>query len=123
MNPSLFQDYLKKLKPQVKEITVEELVTKCNTSEPGEFHILDVRESAEWNKDRIPFSKYTGRGFLEKDVESIVPNVNHEIVVYCAGGIRSILAADTLQRMGYSNVSSLMGGIAEYNRKFPHPRK
>jgi rhodanese-related sulfurtransferase len=80
------------------------------------------RETYEWNEDHIPYATYTGRGNLERDIvsairiidtkEGIVPNVNDEIVLYCAGGFRSLVAADTLIKMGYKNVKSLNGGTS-----------
>jgi rhodanese-related sulfurtransferase len=74
-------------------------------------------ETYEWNERRIANAKYTGRGLLERDIEHIVPDLNDEVVVYCAGGVRSVLAADALQKMGYRNVSSLKGGIGAWAAK------
>ncbi|KAJ3269479.1 hypothetical protein HDV01_001363 [Terramyces sp. JEL0728] len=111
----LFKDYIAKLTPNVKEITLEGLKQKIAADPihgpPKTFHLLDVRETYEWNEDHIPFATYTGRGNLERDIQQIVPDVHDEIVLYCAGGFRSIIAADTLTKMGYKNVSSLKGGI------------
>ncbi|KAJ3114614.1 1-phosphatidylinositol 4,5-bisphosphate phosphodiesterase delta-4 [Phlyctochytrium bullatum] len=83
---------------------------------PPTFHLLDVRETNEWNEDRIPFAVYTGRGCLERDIEQFVPDTYDEIVLYCASGARSLIAADTLRQMGYRNVASLTGGITEWKK-------
>ena len=69
------------------------------------------RETYEWNEYHIPFAIYTGRGLLELNIEQIVKDPHDEVVLYCAGGKRSILAAEALTRMGYSNVKSLVNGI------------
>lgn len=86
---------------------------KSSLSKPA-FHLIDVRETNEWNKEFISTAIYLGRGNLERDIESVVPNVNDEIVLYCAGGVRSILAAKSLIDMGYANVKSMDGGITEW---------
>ncbi|KAJ3407774.1 hypothetical protein HDV05_005299 [Chytridiales sp. JEL 0842] len=118
---SLFTSYLDSLKPQVKEITVEDLDKKLNPNSvngpPESFHLFDVRETYEWNEERIPYAFYTGRGTLERDIESLVPDVADEIVLYCAGGSRSLIAADSLTKMGYKNVASLQGGIGAWKLK------
>ncbi|KAJ3320087.1 hypothetical protein HDU76_000386, partial [Blyttiomyces sp. JEL0837] len=116
--PSLFNEYLAKVKPTIKEITVADL-DKVLTKDlvhgpPDTFHLFDVRETYEWNEGHIPYAYYTGRGCLERDIESLVPDTYDQIVVYCAGGARSVLAAESLQRLGYKNVSSLAGGIGAW---------
>lgn len=78
------------------------------------FHLLDVRETGEWNGEHIPGATYTGRGCLERDVERLIPDATDAIVVYCAAGARSLLAARALKEMGYTNVSSLAGGLAAW---------
>ncbi|KAI8610363.1 Rhodanese-like domain-containing protein [Chytriomyces sp. MP71] len=72
------------------------------------------KETYEWNEGRIPHAFYTGRGNLERDIETYVPDTHDDIVLYCAGGVRSLLAAESLKRMGYKNVSSLAGGIGAW---------
>ena len=73
-------------------------------------------ETFEWNEERLPGAIWTGRGTLERDIESYVPDVFDDVVVYCASGKRSILAADALHKMGYKNVSSLQGGISAWKK-------
>ncbi|KAI9106176.1 Rhodanese-like domain-containing protein [Phlyctochytrium arcticum] len=117
----LFGDHINKLKKNVKEITPIELGSKIlkdpEAGPASTLHLLDVRETYEWNEEHIPFAVYTGKGCLERDIEGIVPDQHDEIVLYCAGGHRSIVAADSLQKMGYSNVSSLAGGIGGWKKE------
>jgi len=75
------------------------------------FHLVDVREDGEFAVDRIAGARHIGRGVLERDVETLIPGKDEPIVLYCGGGFRSALAADNLQRMGYTNVESMDGGI------------
>ena len=75
------------------------------------MHFIDVREDHEFAKDHAKGARHLGRGILERDIESIIPNKASAIVLYCGGGFRSALAAEGLQRMGYTNVISMDGGI------------
>ena len=69
-----------------------------------------MREESEWNKDHLPGAIHLGKGVIERDVEQRIPDTGADIVLYCGGGYRSALAADNLQKMGYTNVSSMDGG-------------
>ncbi|MDQ6732717.1 MAG: rhodanese-like domain-containing protein [Nitrospirota bacterium] len=75
------------------------------------FEFIDVREDKEYEKDHARGATHMGRGVLERDVETMIPNKQAQIVLYCGGGYRSALAANSLRQMGYSNVSSMTGGI------------
>ncbi|BEU03923.1 sulfurtransferase [Agarivorans sp. OAG1] len=75
------------------------------------FTLIDNREQDEWQKSRIPNAKYMGRGVMERDVETLIPDLDTMIVIYCGGGFRSALSADNLVKMGYTNVISMDGGI------------
>jgi len=75
------------------------------------FHLIDVREDREWAAGHLPGAQHLGRGVLERDIERAIPDRGDEIVLYCGGGYRSALAADSLQQMGYTNVSSMRGGF------------
>jgi rhodanese-related sulfurtransferase len=75
-------------------------------------HLVDVREDREWKAGRIPGAVHVGKGIIERDIERTIPDPDAEIVLYCGGGYRSVLAADTLQRMGYTNVVSMDGGYS-----------
>jgi rhodanese-related sulfurtransferase len=75
------------------------------------FHLVDVREESEVAAGRIRGAKHIGRGVLERDIEGLIPDLHARIVLYCGGGYRSALAAESLQRMGYTDVYSMAGGI------------
>lgn len=75
------------------------------------FHLVDVREESEVAEGRIKGSKHIGRGVLERDIEVLIPDIHARIVLYCGGGYRSALAANSIQRMGYTDVYSMAGGI------------
>jgi rhodanese-related sulfurtransferase len=78
------------------------------------FELVDVREDGEFALDHVRGARHIGRGVLERDIETLIPDKHANIVLYCGGGYRSALAADNLQRMGYTNVSSMDGGIREW---------
>jgi rhodanese-related sulfurtransferase len=92
----------------IPEITSEQLAAKMEKGE--EFTILDVRDPEEWEKGTIPGAKTISRGKLEMKIGEEVPEEDREIVVYCGGGSRSMLASKTLRDMGYKNPVSLAGG-------------
>lgn len=76
-----------------------------------DFLLVDVREESEWAQGHLPGAVHLGKGVIERDVESRVPDLDTEVVLYCGGGYRSALAADALQKMGYTNVLSMDGGF------------
>ena len=102
-------------KTRVRETNVEEVKRKIDKSEP--FLLVDVREESEFAKDHLPDAIHLGKGILERDIEARVPDLNAEIVLYCGGGFRSALAADNLQKMGYTKVISMDGGIRDWREK------
>lgn len=96
-------------KGRVKECTVEDVRLRLDRGE--KFFFVDVREDSEFAVDRAAGARHIGRGVLERDIENLIPDKNAPIVLYCGGGFRSALAADNLQKMGYTNVVSMDGGI------------
>jgi len=81
----------------------------------GEKHLLiDVREDREFDKKHAAGAMHLGKGIIERDIERTVPDKGTKVVLYCGGGVRSALAADSIQKMGYSNVISLDGGWHAY---------
>ncbi len=100
----LIEDTMK----HVGEIGADELNRKLEKK--SAFHLVDVREAEEYAAGRIPGAKHLCKGIIERDVETAIPDVNAEIVLYCGGGFRSALAAESLQKMGYTRVLSLAGG-------------
>ena len=95
-------------KKRVRETTVEEVKAKLDRGE--QFHLVDVREDSEWAKYHLPGATHLGKGIIERDIEKKIPDRAALIVLYCGGGFRSALAADNLQKMGYTNVISMDGG-------------
>jgi rhodanese-related sulfurtransferase len=94
---------------RIRECTVADVRQRLDRGD--RFHFVDVREDSEFAVDHAAGARHIGRGILERDVESLIPDKSADIVLYCGGGYRSALAADSLQRMGYSNVVSMDGGI------------
>jgi len=95
-------------RPRVREVTVEEAVALLASKSPP--LLVDVREDAEWLAGRAAEAVHLGKGVLERDLERMVPEPDREILMYCGGGFRSILAADAAQKMGYRRVCSVAGG-------------
>jgi rhodanese-related sulfurtransferase len=96
-------------KNNVKETTVDDVKRRMDGGDKG-FVLVDVREESEWNAGHIPGAMHLGKGVIERDIEQKIPDADKEIVLYCGGGFRSALAAENLQRMGYTNVISMDGG-------------
>jgi rhodanese-related sulfurtransferase len=95
-------------KSRVREVTVDDVRQRQRAGES--FELVDVREDHEWAKGHLPGARHLGRGILERDVEKAIPDLDRNIVLYCGGGFRSALAADMLQKMGYTRVASMDGG-------------
>ena len=102
-------------KSRVKETSVDEIKRRLDHGD--KFILVDVREESEFAKDHLPGAVHLGKGIIERDIEARVPDPKTELVLYCGGGYRSALAADNLQRMGYTNVISMDGGIREWREK------
>ena len=96
-------------KTRIRECTVEDVEGSRARNEP--FTLIDVREDSEFARDHAAGARHVGRGILERDIVGLVPDKDARIVLYCGGGYRSALAADSLQKMGYTNVLSLAGGM------------
>jgi rhodanese-related sulfurtransferase len=110
-----FLKLVQDVKQHVREVTVDDVKAKLDRGE--KFHLVDVREESEYAKDRLPGAVHLGKGVLERDVEQKIPDTAAPIVLYCGGGFRSALAADNLQKMGYTNVVSMDGGIRDWRQK------
>ncbi|MGI5309030.1 rhodanese-like domain-containing protein [Rheinheimera sp. WS51] len=106
---SRFLALVANVKQQIKEITIPELQ---QLNQP--YILFDIREDHEWQGGHIPKAEHLGKGIIERDIEQRVPDKTQTIVLYCGGGYRSALAADNLQKMGYSQVFSLDGGYRDW---------
>jgi rhodanese-related sulfurtransferase len=102
-------------KSRVRECTVDDVKAKLDAGET--FVLIDVREDNEWAKDHLPGAVHLGKGIIERDAESRYPDPATPMILYCGGGFRSALAADNLQKMGYTNVISMDGGIRDWREK------
>ena len=95
---------------RVREVTVAQARERAAAG----ARLIDVREQSEWAAGHVAGAEYVGKGVIERDIEARVPDKNAEIILYCGGGYRSVLAADALQQMGYTNVTSMAGGWREW---------
>jgi rhodanese-related sulfurtransferase len=103
---------------RIQETTVDEVKAKLDRKE--DFLLIDVREESEYAKDHLPGAIHLGKGIIERDIEERVADPNAVMILYCGGGFRSALAADNLQKMGYTRVISMDGGIRGWREKgFP----
>lgn len=108
---------------KVHEVSNVDVKRRLDAQDSG-LKLLDVREDHEWNAGHVPGAVHLGRGILERDVEKLFPDADQELVLYCGGGFRSALAAESLQRMGYRNVHSMAGGFTGWTEKgFPTEKK
>ncbi len=107
-NPKFLQ-LVEQARQRIKESSVVEVKARLDRGE--RFHFIDVREDHEFAKDHARGAQHLGKGIIERDIESVIPDKQDSVVLYCGGGYRSALAADALQQMGYENVISMDGGI------------
>jgi len=114
-HPPRFLKIVDDAKTRVHETNVTEV--KMRMDRGDKFLLIDVREESEYAKDHLPGAIHMGKGVIERDVEARVPDLNAEMILYCGGGFRSALAADNLQKMGYTNVISMDGGIRDWREK------
>jgi rhodanese-related sulfurtransferase len=96
-------------KSRIRQCNVQDVKRKLDRGE--KFHLVDVREESEWAAGHLPNAQHMGRGIIERDIETKIPDQEAEIILYCGGGFRSALSADNLQKMGYTNVISMDGGF------------
>src|ERR1700694_2504493 len=102
-------------KKRVRETTVDDVKAKMDRGE--QVLLIDVREESEYAKDHLPGAVHLGKGIIERDIEQRVPDTSTHLILYCGGGFRSALAADNLQKMGYTDVLSMDGGVREWREK------
>jgi rhodanese-related sulfurtransferase len=103
-----FLKIVNEAKTRIREVTVEE--TRQGLSQNPDAKLVDVREDNEWQAAHAAGAEHLGKGIIERDIEAKVSDKATELILYCGGGFRSALAADVLQRMGYTNVFSMAGG-------------
>lgn len=114
-HPPRFLKIVEDAKSRVRETNVHEVKSRLDRGD--KLVLIDVREDREFDADHLPGAVHLGKGIIERDVEAKYPNLQTELILYCGGGFRSALAADNLQKMGYSNVISMDGGIRGWREK------
>lgn len=114
-HPPRFLKIAEESRKRIRETTVDEV--KARLERGDRFVLVDVREDNEWTKDHLPGAVHLGKGIIERDIEEKYPDLNAPLVLYCGGGFRSAMAADNLQKMGYTSVISMDGGIREWREK------
>ena len=102
-------------KRRIREVSVMDVKAMLDRGTP--FQLIDVREASEWANGHLPTARHLCKGIIERDIEQRIPDTSALIVLYCGGGFRSALAADALQKMGYSNVFSMDGGVRGWREK------
>ncbi len=110
-----FQQLCDAAKSRIKEISTDEVEANIQANAP--FVLIDVREQDEFRAGHLPGARGIGRGILEYHIADEVPDMDQAIILYCRGGNRSALAADSLQQMGYTNVQSMTGGYRKWNEE------
>ena len=107
-NPGFLQ-LVEEVRQRITEWSVSEVKAKLDRGE--KFRLIDVREDHEYAKDHAKGAIHVGKGIIERDIETLIPDKEEPIILYCGGGFRSALTADSVQRMGYRHVVSMDGGI------------
>jgi len=110
-----FLKLVNEAKKRIRETNVDEVKARLDRGE--KFVLIDVREESEYAKDHLPGAIHLGKGVIERDIEQRVPDPKTPVVLYCGGGFRSALSADNLQKMGYTNVLSMDGGVRGWREK------
>ena len=110
-----FLQLVQKTRGRIRETNVDEVKARLDRGERPA--LIDVREESEFAKDHLPGAIHLGKGIIERDVEQRFPDLKAELILYCGGGFRSALAADNLQKMGYTNVRSMDGGVRDWRQR------
>jgi len=108
-----FLGLIASVRSAVRDVSVQQ--TRDRLRDYPALHLVDVREDTEWTAGHAAGARHIGKGVIERDIEEKIPDKNAEIILYCGGGFRSVLAADAIQKMGYTNVASMAGGWREWN--------
>jgi rhodanese-related sulfurtransferase len=101
-----FLKIVEEARPRVRELTVDDARKAMKRG----ARLIDVREDNEWQESHAQGAEHIGKGIIERDIEKLAPDPGEELILYCGGGYRAVLAADALQKMGYQNVKSVVGG-------------
>src|SRR5690242_2583715 len=105
--PRTYADLLREAREQIREVTPQDV----DALAPGAAAVIDVREDSEWEQGHLPGAVHISKSYVEQQIEGAVPDRDAKVVLYCAGGVRSLFAAQTLEQLGYTNVISMSGGF------------
>jgi molybdopterin/thiamine biosynthesis adenylyltransferase/rhodanese-related sulfurtransferase len=105
--PRTFNDLLREARAQIREVTPQQV----DALSPGDAVLVDVREESEWEQGYLPGAVHISKGYVEQAIEAEVPDRDTQVILYCAGGVRSLFAAQALEQLGYTNVASMSGGF------------
>jgi molybdopterin/thiamine biosynthesis adenylyltransferase/rhodanese-related sulfurtransferase len=105
--PKSYADLLREARAQIREVTPQEV----DALPPGRATLVDVREASEWDQGHLPGANHVSKSYIEQQIEAVAPDRDAQVILYCAGGIRSLFAAQTMADMGYTNVASMSGGF------------
>ena len=105
--PKSYADLLREARAQIKEVTPQEV----DALPAGAATIVDVREASEWEQGHLPGARHVSKSYIEQQIEAAAPNRDAPVILYCAGGVRSLFAAQTLSEMGYTDVASMSSGF------------
>lgn len=107
-----FLGLIESVHSNVHDVSVEQ--TRARLQDNPQLRFVDVREDKEWAAGHAAGAIHLGKGVIERDIEEAISDKDAEIILYCGGGFRSVLAADAIQKMGYTNVASMAGGWREW---------
>ena len=108
--PKSYGDLLREARATIREVTPQEVEALPD----GSVTLVDVREASEWEQGHLPGAVHISKSYVEQQIEAAVPDRDSEVILYCAGGVRSLFAAQTLEQMGYTNVASMSGGFQQW---------
>src|SRR5690349_20085721 len=108
--PRTYADLLKEARAQIPEVTPQQVQALPD----GSAIVVDVREDSEWEQGHLPGAVHISRSYVEQQIEAAAPDRDAKVVLYCAGGVRSLFAAQTLEQLGYTNVASMSGGFQQW---------
>ena len=118
--PRTYADLLREARSQIREVTPQEV----DALPDGGATVIDVREASEWEQGHLPGALHISKSYVEQQIENAVPDRDAPVILYCAGGVRSLFAAQTLMDMGYTDVASMSGGFQAWKaegRPFDRP--
>jgi sulfur-carrier protein adenylyltransferase/sulfurtransferase len=105
--PKSYADLLREARDQIREVSPQEV----DALPPDAATLVDVREASEWEQGHLPGAQHVSKSYIEQQIEGIAPDRDQPVILYCAGGVRSLFAAQTLADMGYTNVASMAQGF------------